>query len=26
MEFVQSQSNEMYIMLNSKKMTIDELA
>jgi len=25
MEFVQSQSNEMYIMLNSKKMTIDEL-
>lgn len=24
-EFVQSQSNEMYIMLNSKKMTIDEL-
>ena len=26
MEFVQSQSNEMYMMLNSKKMTIDELA
>ncbi len=26
MEFVQSQANEMYMALNGKKMTIDELA